>query len=118
MGTFSVTFRLANLQGGEQREVEGLVDTGSTYSILPAPLLHELGIQPFDSDMFELADGRVVRQEIGGAIVTINGRNGLTNVVFGPEGAEPVLGAHALEGLRMIVDPYGERLLHASRLRM
>ncbi len=118
MGTFNVTFRLANLQGGEQREVESLVDTGSMYSILPAPLLHALDVQPVDSDLFELADGRVMRHEIGDVIIRVNGRSSPSRVIFGPEDAEPVLGAHALEGLRLVVDPYNERLLPASRLRM
>ena len=33
MGTFKVAFRVEGLQGGEAREFEGLVDTGSTYSV-------------------------------------------------------------------------------------
>ena len=59
MGTFNVAFRIEGLQGGETREFEGLVDTGSTYSVVPGSSLREMGIEPTDGDEFELADGRV-----------------------------------------------------------
>lgn len=118
MGTFNVSFRIEDLGGGETGEFEGLVDTGSTYSIVPGSRLRDMGIEPTDGDNFELADGRVVWQDIADARILINGRSTPTKVVFGPDDAEPILGAYALEGLRLVVDPYGRRLIHADRIRL
>ena len=118
MGTFNVAFRIEGLQGGEAREFEGLVDTGSTYSVVPGSSLREMGIEPTDGDEFELADGRVIWQDIADARILIDGRSTPTKIVYGPEDIEPILGAYALEGLRLVVDPYGRQLFHSSRLRL
>lgn len=118
MGTFNVEFRIENPESGEAREFVGLVDTGSTYSIVPASSLREMGIEPSDGDEFELADGRVIWQDIADARIRINGRSTPTKIVYGPKDVEPTLGAYALEGLRLVVDSYGRRLIHTSRLRI
>lgn len=118
MGTFNVSFHIEGLDGGERREFEGLVDTGSTYSIVPGSSLRDMGIRPTDGDNFELADGRVIWQDIADARILINGRSTPTKIVFGSEDVEPILGAYALEGLRLAVDPYGRRLIHTDRIRL
>ena len=64
------------------------------------------------------ADGRVIWQDIADARILINGRSTPTKIVYGPEDIEPILGAYALEGLRLVVDPYGRQLFHSSRLRL
>ena len=115
---FSVDFQLATGSGEHRREFRGLVDTGSTYTIVPASVLEEMGIRRATSDLFEYADGRVERKDTGIAIVTIDGREGGTQVTFGPEDTEPILGVHALEALGLVVDPVNERLAHVSRLRI
>ena len=44
MGHIRCALRLTNLDGGRTISVEALVDTGSTYSVIPAHLLDELGV--------------------------------------------------------------------------
>src|SRR2546425_12566441 len=39
-------------------EANALVDTGAVRSCVPAPLLEQLGIQPYEKAMVEYADGR------------------------------------------------------------
>ena len=98
--------------------MDALVDTGASYSQVPGAVLLRLGIFPTDVVQAELADGRIVNDEIAEARVRINGLETYTWVTFGPESVSPLLGAHALEGVRMAVDPVGLRLIPARILRM
>ncbi len=118
MGTFNWPIEVANLEGETSRSVEALVDTASSYTVLPASLLRGLGVSPTERIEFELADGRVIERDIGEARVTVDGRNTITLVVFGDEGGSPLLGAYTLEGVRLAVDPVRMRLIPTRALLM
>ncbi len=111
MGTFRVSIEVGDPLGQRYEAVEALVDTGATYATLPAPLLHGLGVVPHARDTFVLADGRRVERDIGRTWIRVDGRTELTLVVFGEPGTQPLLGAYALEGLRLAADPVGRRLV-------
>ncbi len=110
MGTFRVSIEVGDPAGQRYETVEALVDTGATYTTLPAPFLHGLGIVPHARDTFVLADGRRVERDIGRAWIRVDGRTEFTLVVFGEPGTPPLLGAYALEGLRLAADPVARRL--------
>ena len=110
MGTFRVSIEGGDPAGQRYETVEALVDTGATYATLPAPLLHVLGVVPHARDTFVLADGRRVERDIGRTWIRVAGRTELTLVVFGEPETQPLLGAYALEGLRLAADPVGRRL--------
>ncbi len=57
------------------------------------------------------------RRNIYKARIFVNGPNATTIVVFEEDGVEPVLGALALESLRLVVDPLNARLAPVERLR-
>ncbi len=101
MGAFRVSIEVGDPAGQRYETVETVVDTGATYATLPAPLLHGLGVVPHTRDTFVLADGRRVERDIGRTWIRVDGRTELT---------EPLLGAYALEGLRLAADPVGRRL--------
>ena len=111
MGTFSWPVRLESMDGERSLEIEALVDTGAFHTMVPASQLTELGITPTHSILLEMADGRVSRYDLGEARATIDGRSVTTIVVFADEGVEPLLGAYTLEGLALMVDPRGTKLL-------
>ena len=111
MGTFELPLQIAGLSGGRAVEIEATADTGAFYSMVPARLLREIGVERSDRRLMRLADGRVVDADIGEARVTVNGRSVTTQVVFGEDGAPPLLGAYTLEGLAMAVDPVDQRLI-------
>ncbi|MBI3989212.1 MAG: hypothetical protein HY347_06305 [candidate division NC10 bacterium] len=111
MGTFRVTIEIGDPQGQHFEPVDALVDTGSTYTVVPASLLLHLGVTPHIRDTFVLADGRRIELDIGRTWVRVDGRSEVTLVVFGEEGAEPLLGAYTLEGLRLAPDPVSRRLI-------
>ena len=111
MGVFNSRIRISTLDGQHSREVEAMVDTGSSYTLLPSAMLREMGISPTRKAAFELGDGRVVEMDVGEARAYINGENAVTPVVFGDDNAAPLIGAVTLEELLLAVDPSGQRLV-------
>ena len=66
MGTFSVPLSVSNGNGGEPLQVDVLVDTGATFTVLPDSLLRDrVGIQPREEVEFTLA-GRQIEDAPGG----------------------------------------------------
>lgn len=111
MGTFTVPIEIGNSDGTRFERVDALVDTGASYTFLPASTLRDLGIKPYRILPFTLADGKTKNYEIGHAIIRINGDSVPTIVAFGDEDmGESLLGAYALEGLALKVNPLEDRL--------
>ena len=73
MGVFNWPVRLGSMDGERSLEIEAMVDTGASYSIVPAGLLKDLGVEPIDKISLVLADGRPVEYDLGRAEATING---------------------------------------------
>ena len=86
------------------------MDTGATYTVLPAEALVRIGIQVIETVSFELADDRIVEYQMGEARVRLDGRERTTLVVFGPEGSAPLLGATTLQLFNLAVNPTRERI--------
>ena len=95
-----------------------MVDTGSTYTVVPASLLRDLGITSQERIEFELANGGIIERGIGEARVFVDGRSAITLVVFGDEGDSALLGAYTLEGVRLAVDRVRKRLIPTRGLLM
>lgn len=89
-----------------------LVDTGATFSLLPASVLRRLGVQEQLQVEAEYATGQVETLPVGLAQMEIEGfpERVPVLVMFGREGTRPLLGAHALEAFRLTVDPVSQTL--------
>ena len=118
MGTFQVEVEIGDPQGERWEKVLMPVDTGSMYTVVPRRLLQNLGVEPLRKARFRLADGRAFDQEIGQTWIRLNGSAVISIVAFGEEGDETLLGAYALEGLLLAVDPVGKRLVPVESLRL
>ena len=118
MGTFQVEVGIGDPLGQRYEYVEALVDSGSTYNILPAPLLRRLGVEVWRSGTFTLADGRSIQRELGQTRVRLNGEEAIAPVVFGDEGVQPLVGAVTLEIFQLGIDPVGMRLMPVDGLMM
>jgi predicted aspartyl protease len=118
MGVFSVTIEVSDLQGLRFQPVEGIVDTGATYTQLPRSLLHSVGARVEERWPFRLADGREVESELGQVQVRINGRTRFSVVVFGEEGSDPLWGSVTLESFGLGVDPVARRLVPVRGFRL
>lgn len=111
MGLTHVTTRLSALTGSEAAlEGEFLVDTGAIDCMAPATRLDRAGIRPEGKAVYELADGSVVEYAYGYAKVSFMGSETVTQVIFGPDDCEPLLGAVALENVGIAVDPANRTL--------
>ena len=117
MGTFSAPLTVGNLTTGATETVNALVDTGATYSMIPASTLERMGIAPARSRRLRIANGERVEYQTALAYFETGGVEGEARVVFGPEGLYP-LGATALEDMLLVVDPLGQRLVPEEALLM
>ena len=86
-------------------EHELMVDTGALYSIVPGTLLAQIGIDPDRWHTVELADGRRMQREVGGALYDLQGIRALAPIVFGKRTDAAALGGVTLEALGFDLDP-------------
>jgi predicted aspartyl protease len=111
VGTFFHTIRLIGVSG-ESETLEALVDTGSTFTTVPRPILERLGVVPFARARLRLANGQIAEQDIGEVLAEIDGLHRRTVVcVFGEPDAPPLIGAQTLETFLLGVDPDQRRLV-------
>lgn len=111
MGTFEYSFEIASSINGPFERVNALVDTGATYTWIPASILKKLNLKPVEKVEFDTADGRVISRDIGDAVIRLNGRTRPTPVVFGDDNSTALIGAVTLEIFGLGVDPLGKRLV-------
>ncbi|MCH8109253.1 MAG: retroviral-like aspartic protease family protein [Chloroflexi bacterium] len=111
MGTFSVTIEIGGLEGQRFEELEALVDTGATTTVVPASIMRGLGITSTSRQTFEYASGAQVELDMAQAIIKVEGRETITWVIFGEEAGGALLGAYTLEGVFLGVDSYNRRLI-------
>ena len=120
MGTFEVNARIFSTDNSAQEQATMLVDTGATFSLLPASVLRRLGVHEQASIEVEYATGQMGTVPMGLALMQIEGFTERLPilVLFGEEGARPLLGAHALEAFRLVVDPIAHELRPRRALLM
>ena len=116
MGTFSVPIEIGDVGGERFEELEALVDTGATTTVIPGGTLRRLGIVPTKRETFEYAGGARVELGMAEAKARVEGRETTTWVIFGEEDTGALLGAYTLEGMLLGVDPYSRRLIPVQGL--
>ena len=111
MGITRLRLDVANPAAMDRWEtVDCLVDSGPTYSVIPANVLQRLGIPVTNEQEFPLANGdRIVRKK-GIAAFRYGERIGGADFVFGEEGDASLLGAFTLEALGLALDPLKREL--------
>ena len=92
-----------------------LVDSGAVYSLVRGKLLRSLGIKPYRTLDFTLADGTTVTRKVGDAYFEYHGTGAPAPVIFGENGDQSLLGATTLEALGLMLDPF-HRELHPMKL--
>lgn len=110
MGLTHVDVRIGNLGSNELYDAEYLVDTGAVESMAPASELRRVGIKPVGKRTYELASGELRDYEYGLAELRFMDEITSTDIIFGPENTEPILGVLALEAAGFIIDPKNQTL--------
>jgi predicted aspartyl protease len=116
MGTFRFAITLLPVNGGSPETLDALVDTGSTFTSVPAPVLERLGVRPHRTIQMRLADGRASRRPMGRLLAEIKGEREEILCVFGEPGDIPAIGAHTLEAFLLAVDPVKQDLIPSEAL--
>ena len=116
MGTFKCQLGVSNGNEGPIEWVEALVDTGSTFTMLPATLLREVGVpQRNMRRRFRFADGGVREMPITVANLHIGQDVSPVVVAEGPED-KYLLGATSLQMFGLIADTTNHRLVPDTEL--
>ena len=113
MGTFTVGCLIMNHVDREKsvRIPSLMVDTGSNSTWIPRKKLGEAAIKPEKRQPFQMANGQWVYRDIGYAIIRVADRETVDEVVFAESGDYVLLGARALEGFLLWVNPKEKKLI-------
>jgi predicted aspartyl protease len=111
MSVFRHTIEVGDLTGSRFQSMDAIVDTGATFTVVPANILSELGVVPNRRVRFRLADGSRLDRDVGETMVRVLDYQAIRLVAFGSNDAPALLGADTLEGLLLTVDPVRERLV-------
>ena len=87
-----------------------LVDRGAFDSLVPRQRLEDIGLRPKGSRNYVLANGDRIALDVTTADLEFRGEIVGGTIVYGDEGAEPLLGVTALESGGFEVDPRNEDL--------
>jgi clan AA aspartic protease len=111
MGHTHVTVTFRNPRHPE-RQWQGLclVDTEATDCLIPAEAVEALGLAPRGEVTVVLANEQETRLLFAGAEIEFMGEVTFGRALFGPAGAEPLLGVVALESVGIVVDPTTRQL--------
>jgi predicted aspartyl protease len=86
VGTFYADFTLWNPGRTQSRSLSGLVDTGASYTLVPALVLDDLDIRRVETLTFRLADGSTRDLGIGWSDMELGGLEARpVYVVFGTQ---------------------------------
>ena len=116
MGVFSVEISLADQERQQWVDLSATVDTAAFMTSAPGALLREIGVIPNFTENFRMADGTRRTMDVGHAWLRLNGREVTTYIVFNDDYTTPLLGALALETLRLAIDPVEQRLIPLESL--
>ena len=116
MGTFHTAFRVESYPDMSQGfdVAHGLVDTGAEFTWVPSERLRHLGIRALKSESFTTANGKLIKRDVGFAVVRLGERFTVDEVIFARPGDLTLLGARSLEGLGLMIDARRKRLVAAG----
>lgn len=118
VGTFRAAIDIGDPQGRQWETIEALVDTGASYTWVPADVLARLGVAPQFRREFVTADGRVIDRSVAVTMARWDGQALPTLVLFGDDGSLPLLGAYTLDGFGLAPDPVNRTLIRVRGLAM
>ena len=116
MGTFSVEIAIGDPLRERWIRLDALVDSGASITSVPGSVLRTFGVDPIMEQRFEIGQGEVRNMEVGQTWLRVEGREIITQVLFNDEGTSPLLGALALEGVFMGIDPVSQKLIPVQGL--
>lgn len=115
MGATSVKLTIKNpLNPSQAISGKFLVDSGAHYTVLPLDTVQKLGILPSFVQEFSLADGKIIKREVGSALVRYEDKELAVAVVIGKKGDSALLGVTTLEAFGLMLDPFNRKIYHSK----
>lgn len=115
MGITTIKLTIKNPSNLNKKfEQEFLVDTGAHYTVLPKAAVKQLGLKPSHIQEFSLADGKIIKRPIGGAVIRFQNKELPVAVVLGQKGDAALLGVTTLETFGLMIDPFKRKLYHSK----
>ena len=96
--------------GAPPRDVQFLVDSGASYTLLPNDVWKSLNLKSKRREAFTLADGTRVERDISECLITLPQGEAHTPVVLGEPGDDALLGVITLEILGLVLNPFTRTL--------
>jgi clan AA aspartic protease len=97
-------------QNGKEAETNFLVDSGATYSLLPASVWQAVKLTPKRRMKFTLADGTTIERGVSECLIQLPQGEGHTPVILGEADDEALLGVVTLEILGLVLNPFNRTL--------
>ena len=117
MGALRVPVKTAHPANRDRaEEIDLLVDTGATFTVLPSDLWRRMGLTSDFTRQLRTADGRVLERAQGLAYLEIDGHAATVPVIEGSDRDVPVLGVTSLEILGLAFDPVKGELQPSEHL--
>lgn len=101
----------------KQARVRFLIDSGTTYTLLPYQDWQAIGLKPERTLAFTLADGTTVQRDVSECHIALPEGEGHTPVILGEPGDEALLGVVTLEILGLVLNPF-TRTLQPMRMML
>lgn len=125
MWVVGITYISGKVKGrnGRPVEVDFLVDSGASYTLLPESVWKKLRLKPKRKQRFTLADGTRITRGISECYIILPQGEGHTPVILGEADDEALLGVVTLEVLGLIFNPFKRtlqpmKMMLASTLKM
>ena len=87
-----------------------LIDSGVTYSLVPAQVWQSIELEPTREQTFTLADGTTVDRRISTCYLMLPQGEDYSPVILGEPGDEALLGVVTLEMLGLLFNPFNRTL--------
>lgn len=109
MGITRITAKVGN--GKAATDVDFIVDSGVTYSLLPKSVWHKLKLKSSRTMKFALADGTIIKRNISETKFEYKGISSTSPVILGEDKDDALFGAVTLETMGLMLNPFSRELL-------
>ena len=109
MGLVKITGKVG--KGKTATEVDFLVDSGATFTVLPEDVWKKLNLKPLEKLKFTLADSTIISRQISEVWLEYGGRGRTVQVILGEPKDEALLGALTLKALGLVLNPFTRELM-------
>lgn len=111
MGISYIKGTVSDILKKKKREVDFLIDSGATYTLIPIRVWNYLGLKPKRKVEIVLADGRKIKRNISECFIELPPLgDGFSPIILGEKDDEPVLGVVTLEILGLVFNPLKRKL--------